>query len=125
MRWWWTGTALPTTLLLMCSSAAAQFGNIEVKWDSSGSGRPRVAEDRTIEFTAPEDVRRHGLAALPLDTLTEIVHSLGAKCETCTTRGHWVSRVRSACLEVCASSTAPEPIAHDGIPCTLNCGGLW
>ena len=102
-------TAAARTLLLLhrAHCAYAQFGNIEVKWDSqqttggSSGQRPRVAtEPRLREFAPPEDVRRRGLAELPLETLMETVTSLGTECSECSTRGHWVSAVRSACLEV-------------------------
>ena len=88
---------------LLATSASAQFGNLEVKWDSSSAGsHPRVegSSGRSQEGSSPEDERRRGLPDLPIAALKEIVAGLGASCDACTTHGHWVSRVRSACLEV-------------------------
>ena len=86
----------------MLCAAGAQFGNLEIKWETSANGasRPRVAEDQHVEFVPPEHVRKVSLSELPVSALTDIMTGLGASCETCATRGHWLSRVRAACLEM-------------------------
>ena len=87
-------------LLLALSAVSSQFGNLEVKWDKDSTGQgPRVTEESTNNWVAPADVRRTSLAELPIDTLIVIVKGMGKTCTKCVTQGHWVSRVRSACLE--------------------------
>lgn len=94
-------TSKLVVLACLARGARTQFGNLEIKWETSAAGgRPRVTEDRSVEFSPPDDVRRVSLAELPISTLSDIVSGLGATCESCANRGHWLSRVRSACLEL-------------------------
>jgi hypothetical protein len=85
--------------LLLCASASAQFGNLEVKWqmdESTGS------KDATPSMGPPEpkgkldgQTRATNLRGLSSEGLEGIVKSFGLSCDTCTNAGHWISRVRS------------------------------
>ena len=111
--------AILVRVLLMSAvcGACGQFGNLEIKWETSAAGgRPRVTEDRSVDFTPPKDVRRTSLSQLPISTLSEIVTSLGGTCERCVSRGHWVSRVRSACLEL-APKALKKSLSDRGVKC--------
>ena len=81
-------------------SVHAQFGNVQVHWDAA---QPRVQTDTApmTSYKPPTDVRREALSALPVETLSQIFTELrpGMTCDACTNRGHWVSEIRSACLE--------------------------
>ena len=94
-----------------------QFGNLEIKWESSASGdKPRLSEDRTVEWTPPKDIRRTSLANLPISSLSDIVEGLGASCDSCSTHSHWVSRVRSACYEL-APKALKKSLSARGVKC--------
>ena len=85
-------------LTLGLLGADAQFGNLNVQWaqdEASGSkdAAPRMANEKV----AKQDglTRRDGLATLGRARLEEIVKQFSLRCETCTTDGHWISRIRS------------------------------
>ena len=93
------GRGLVAIVLACASGACAQFGNAHVQWDSNAN--PTVSMPGAVpsrEFTAPADGRRTSLARLPVVALTDILTGLSAECDACQTRGHFVSRIRSACL---------------------------
>ena len=48
--------------------------------------------------------------------MTEIVTGLGASCETCATRGHWISRVHAACLEM-GPKALKKSLSDRGVKC--------
>lgn len=109
------------TLLLftLASRASSQFGNLEVKWDRTDDGsapRPRVADEPTRHWDPPADIRRTSLAALAVPVLSGIVSGFGKTCESCVTHGHWVSRVRAACLES-SPKALKAGLAARGIKC--------
>ena len=79
--------------------ASAQFGNANVQWDSQAN--PTISQPDAVptqDFKATANSRRAGLASLPVAKLIEVLSGLNVECVECMTPGHYVSRVRSACL---------------------------
>merc|ERR1712046_341165 len=104
---------------ILCGATDAQFGNLEVKWEGSATasgGRPRVTDPSVRHWKPPEDIRRTSLVDLSIDALADIVRGLGARCDSCATQGHWVSRVRSACLEL-APKALKASLKDRGVKC--------
>ena len=73
-------------------AVSCQFGNAQVNWENSN---PTVTTPK-----APEPSQHLSLEQLPKAMLTDILNGLNAKCATCETHGHYVSRIRSACLSL-------------------------
>ena len=110
---------LLSLLLLLClPRALAQFGNANVKWDSSN--QPHVTTPESVptrEYSAPANGRRTSLNAQPVSTLTEILTGLKTECEACVTRTHYVSKIRSTCLAL-GPKALKEQLKLRGIRCS-------
>ena len=95
---------LPELLVLISlTGSTAQFGNLNVQWaqDEANGGSdatPRMANDQPARLDGL--TRVSGLDALSQARLEEIVEAFSLQCETCSTTGHWISRVRSGVLEM-------------------------
>ena len=90
-------------VLLSLSGSRAQFGNLNVQWaqDEANGGNdatPHMANDQPAQLDGL--TRVSGLSGLSQARLEEIVESFSLKCDTCSTTGHWISRVRSGVLEM-------------------------
>ena len=90
-------------VLLSLTGSSAQFGNLNVQWaqDEANGGsdaKPHMANDQPAQLDGL--TRVSGLNGLSQTRLEEIVESFSLKCDTCTTTGHWISRVRSGILEM-------------------------
>jgi hypothetical protein len=90
--------------VLLFDGTAAQM-TIDIQWEQTPNGlRPRLPalqeSEPTNDYAAPANVRTTSLADLTQEQLAAVVKGMGGSCEACTTQGHWVSAVRSACLDV-------------------------
>ena len=79
--------------------ASAQFGNLVVKWqtdETTGSkdAVPQMGSERPPP-KADGRTRTTNLGSLSTDRLQGIIDSFGLSCDTCSTQGHWISRVRA------------------------------
>ena len=104
-------------VLLLAVGAHAQFGNANVQWDSNA--QPSVKAPGSVptrDHVAPPNARRTGLMQLPVATLTEILASLNAECPTCQSHGHFVSRIRAACLAMGPKALKAQ-LAKRGLRC--------
>ena len=86
-----------TLLFLLTITAHAQFGNAHVHWDNA---HPTVLtnEAPTVDYTAPADGRHNSLSSHSIMQLSEILTGLNTECTSCETLGHYVSKIRAACL---------------------------
>ena len=97
-------TAIASVLLY------GQFGNANVQWDNA---KPTVTTP-TAAHHAPTD--HASLQQLSTEALTGILSGLHTTCDTCETHGHYVSRIRSACLALGPKALKAQ-LALRGVRC--------
>ena len=75
--------------------------NLNVEWqvEASGDTTPLV-KDQLADPKVKPDARLNNLFGLNTEALSAIVTSFGGTCDTCSTTGHWVSKVRHSMLEM-------------------------
>jgi hypothetical protein len=86
--------ALQFFLLLSAwlSGVVAQFGNAQVQWENAN---PTVTTP-----TAHANADQASLQQLSAEDLVGVLSGLNVECDSCNTRGHYISRIRSACLSM-------------------------
>ena len=85
-------------LVAIARCVAGQFGNLRVTW--SDGGVAAVAQDSPVREAPAQDSRQVNLLSMSSEQLSAIVNSFGTSCDTCSTTGHWISKVRSSILEL-------------------------
>ena len=89
---------------VLCLAAVARAGmNVNVEWqvEEGGATTPLVKDQELVKDHKPKpDARLNNLLNLDTDALTAIVTSFGGTCDTCSTTGHWISKVRHSMLEM-------------------------
>ena len=103
-------------IFAMLAVASGQFGTASVQW--SNNAKPTVSTNdvplQNVKTTA--GTRQSGLEALSLESLKEIVDGFGQECGPCETRGHWISHIRSACLDL-PPKQVKKQLSRRGINC--------
>ena len=94
-------TSTLVLLLALVPTTLSQFGNAFVQWDANAVPTvhtPGLPAQR--EYIAPSGKsRRESLLQLDQKSLIEILSKLDAEtCMTCETNGHYISKIRAACL---------------------------
>ena len=105
-----------STVLALLPLTAAGFGSANVEWDSNNNPSVATNEPPLRDFKAPAGTRQSGLSSLAIEDLAAILEGVGVACDACQTRGHYISRVRSACLDLPAKQVRAQ-LTKRGVRC--------
>ena len=103
-------------ILALLAVATAQFGTASVQWNNNAKPTVSTNEVPLQNVKTAAGTRQSGLEALPLESLKDIVGGFGHECSVCETRGHWISRIRSACLDL-SPKQVKRQLTRRGIGC--------